>query len=139
MPRKKGQKTKPQNALEKTLTTDELIKVIDDSGIGITVIEKGIGMPQHTLYKIYHKTPDKTTGYVRSLPAKWELPLLNYIKQKKALIKDTIEETLEVREEVGLDPILEPEVDIPDLDRKLDWINKLQEVKNEFDLNNKGT
>ncbi len=130
----KKAKRKPIPALSRTLTTDELIKIIDESGLPILSIEKGIGMPHNTLYKVYHKTPDKNNGnYIRSLPAKWELPLLNYIKQKKALIKDTIEETLEVREEVGLEPIAEPEVDIPDLDRKLDWINKLQEVKSGLD------
>ena len=136
MPLKKGQKKNKPFAV-RSLTTDELIKIINDSGLGVFTIEKGVGMPIHTLHKIYNKTPDNKTGYIRSLPVKWELPLLNYIKEKKALLQDRKEEIIEALEDVGLEVAhTEIKTNIPNMERKQAWINKLQEIKKEIELNN---
>lgn len=133
MPPKKKIKQIP---LIRSLTTDDLIKIIDESGLAIKAIENGIGMPQNTLHKIYNKTPDKQTGYIRSLPVKWELPLLNFIKEKKALLQDHKEEIIEALEEVGLEVVSDNnETEIPDFERKQAWITKLQEVKDEIENN----
>ena len=49
MGRKKGQKIKLKP--QKTLSHEDLVKLIDESGIPIRQIESGIGMPITTLDK----------------------------------------------------------------------------------------
>lgn len=112
----------------KTLSHEDLKKLVDESGLAIRVIEVGIGMPITTLDKCYKATPDPITGYVRTLPAKWEAPLIQFIKEKKAAKVDHKEEIKEVFKDLNIE-VVEPEVLIPDQERKENWINMLHEVK----------
>lgn len=118
---------------KKTLSTEDLRKMIDDSGLSIYSIEKGIGMPDSTLLKCYNAKPD-ARGYTRTLPAKWELKLLQYIKEKKVAVEESKEEVKEILKESGIDvPIVIPESVIDDMEGKTNWMNKLKEVQDELE------
>lgn len=128
MSRKKGNSGK--YVPTKTLTIDDVKKLVRESGIPVSIIEKGIGMPLTTLDKVINDR--LINGKPRSLPAKYEAPLIQFIKEKKAAKADLLIETKEVFEDLNI-PVTEEDIDIPDKQRKLDWINKLQEVKDEIE------
>lgn len=110
-----------------TISTEDLRKLITESGLANAEIEKGIGMPITTLDKVLRAKPD-ARGYTRTLPTKWVAPLMQFIKEKKAVKEELKVEVKETLQEYNIE-VKEPEVFIPDEKRKLDWINKLQEVK----------
>lgn len=114
---------------QRTLSTDELKKLVAESGIPVQQIENGIGMPKTTLHKVL--SGSLVNGNPRLLPIKYEAPLIQFIKEKKAAKEDLKIETKEVFQELSI-PLVEEEVDVPDKERKLNWIAKLQEVKSEL-------
>jgi len=114
---------------QRTLSTDELKKLVYESGIPVQQIELGIGMPKTTLDKCLRGA--LVNGKPRLLPIKYEAPLIQFIKEKKAAKEELKLETKEVFQELNI-PIVEEEVDIPDEERKRNWISKLQEVKAEL-------
>ena len=128
MANKKGNK-KGKLIPQKTLSPEDLIKLVRESGIPVSQIEKGTGMPLTTLDKCLKG--EKVNGHLRTLPAKWEAPLINFIKQKKAEKEELLIVTKEVFEDHNIE-VKEEDVEIPDEQRKRDWINKLQEAKAEL-------
>lgn len=112
-----------------TISTEDLRKLITESGLAIAEIEKGVGMPVTTLDKVLRAKAD-SRGYTRTLPTKWVAPLMQFIKEKKAAKEELKVEVKEVLQEHKIE-VVEPEVHIPDEQRKKDWIAKLQEVKSE--------
>ena len=132
MARKKGSSNKNHKIIPvKTLSPADLVKLVSESGIPVAQIEKGIGMPKTTLDKCLKAIPDPVTGYVRTLPAKYEAPLIKFIKEKKAEKEDLKIEVKEVMAAANIE-VKEEEVEIPDEQRKRDWIAKLLEEKNMF-------
>ncbi len=128
-------KKKQHLPLVKTLDPEALKKLVYESGIPIPQLERGIGMPKNTLSNclLENNTTTNKMGakYVRTLPAKWEQPLINFIKQKKS---DKEELKIEVKEVLAAHNIevKEPEISIPDKERKEAWIQKMLEVKAEL-------
>lgn len=130
MARKKGSNNKNSKFVpQKTLTPDDLKKLVDESGIPVRQIESGIGMPITTLDKCLKG--DMVNGCVRTLPAKWEAPLIKFIKEKKAEKEDHKIEVKEILEAHNIE-VKEEEVLIPDEERKREWIDKLLEAKNMY-------
>ncbi len=115
----------------KTLSVDDLRKVVYESGIAVSIIERAVGIPHTTLDKCLKALPVKGK-YPRSLPGKYELPLLKYIKEQKALKEDANIEVKEILEESGVDV---PKPEIPNtkyVQDKVSWIEKLVATKNEL-------
>lgn len=110
-----------------TISNEDLKKLIEESGLTVSEIEKGIKMPLTTLDKCLRAKAD-SRGYTRTLPTKWVAPLMQFIKEKKAAKEELKVEVKEVLQEHKIE-VAEPEVHIPDEQRKKDWIAKLQEVK----------
>lgn len=115
------------NKKTETITTEDLRKLITESGLTVAQIEKGVGMPSTTLDKVLRAKPD-SRGYTRTLPTKYVADTIQFIKEKKIAKEELILEVKEVLVEHNIE-VKEPEVFIPDEKRKLDWISKLQEVK----------
>lgn len=116
-------------SIKKTLDPADLKRLVAESGMTIYAIEKGVGMPLTSLDKCLKAVPDKK-GYVRTLPAKWELPLLKFLKEKKAQHEDVKIERKEILEERGIEIPLEiPEAIVPVMQGRREWIDKLIEVK----------
>lgn len=130
MARKKGSTNKGSKVVPvKTLTQEEVVALVRESGIPVATIEKGIGMPLTTLDKCLKG--DTVNGWKRTLPAKYEQPLINFIKQKKAEKEELLISTKEVFQDLNI-PIVEEEVFIPDEERKRAWVDKLLEAKNMY-------
>lgn len=117
---------------KKTLDPADLKRLVEESGMTVYSIEKGVGMPLTSLDKCLKAKPDKK-GYVRTLPSKWELPLLKFLKEQKAKKIDVTIETKEILEENDIEvPIEIPEAIIPELEKRKEWISKLSEIKEEL-------
>lgn len=127
-----GRPKKQKITITKTLTIDDVKRIVAESGLKITEIERGVGMPITTLDKVINDRPTPGSGLPRTLPAKWEAPMIDFIKKKKAEKEELIEATKEVFVELNIPAKVEP-VEIPDEERKLAWIEKLKEVKAELE------
>lgn len=127
-----GRPKKPKLVLTKTLTIDDVKKLVRESGLKVFEIERGVGMPATTLDKVINDRPTPGSGVPRTLPAKWEAPMINFIKKKKAEKEELLATTKEVFIELNIPIKVEP-VEIPDEERKLAWIEKLREVKAELE------
>jgi len=126
-----GRHKKPKLVLTKTLTVDDVKKLVRESGLKVFEIEKGVGMPKTTLDKVINDRLLDDGVTPRTLPAKWEAPMIEFIKKKKAEKEELIASTKEVFIELNIPVKVEP-VEIPDEERKLAWIEKLKEVKAEL-------
>lgn len=113
----------------RTLNHEDLVKLVRESGIPVAIIEKAVGIPLTTLDKCI-KGALMVNGAPRPLPAKYEAPLIKYIREKRIEKEELQFEIKETLIEHNIE-IKEKEVFIPDEKRKLDWIAKLQEVKTE--------
>lgn len=109
------------------ISTEDLQKLVKESGLTVAVIEKGVGMPERTLAKSLDAKADKH-GYIRTLPTKWVAGTIKFIKEKKAANEELKIEVKEVLVDHNI-PVTEPEVYIPDKERKEAWIDKLQDAK----------
>jgi len=127
-----GRHKKPKIILTKTLTIDDVKKLVRESGLKVFEIERGVGMPITTLDKVINDRPTPGSGVPRTLPAKWEAPMIDFIKKKKAEKEELLAATKEVFIELNIPVKVEP-VEIPDEERKLAWIEKLREVKAELE------
>jgi len=119
---------------QKILSPEDLVKLVRESGIPVHQIEKGIGMPITTLDKCL-KGEIVQGKWTRTLPAKYEAPLIKYIREKRIEKEELQFEVKETLIEHNIE-VKEKEVFIPDEKRKLDWIAKLQEVKAELESTN---
>ena len=112
------------------ITTEELRKLFKESGLTVSEIEKGVGMPHRTLSKTLDAKPATKSGHIRTLPTKWVAKTIRFIKEKKAENEELKLEIKEILIENNI-PVVEPEVFIPNEQQKMDWINKLQEAHQE--------
>lgn len=112
------------------ISTEDLQKLVNESGLTVGAIERGVGMPDRTLAKTLEAKPDKK-GYIRTLPTKWVADTIKFIKEKKAANEELKIEVKEVLVDHNI-PVVEPEVDVPNKERKLAWIDKLQDAKTEL-------
>lgn len=113
------------------ISTDELRQLVAQSGLPVAEIEKGVGMPKLTLEKSLAARPVNKNGYIRTMPEKWALATVKFIRERKVEIEEIKLEVKDVLIEHNV-PIIEPKVIIPDEERKLEWIKKLQEAKAEL-------
>lgn len=127
-----GRHKKPKLVLTKTLTIDDVKRIVAESGLKVNEIEKGVGMPLTTLDKVINDRPTPGSNIPRTLPAKWEAPMIDFIKKKKAEKEELLAATKEVFIELNIPVKVEP-VEIPDEERKMAWIEKLKEVKAEIE------
>ena len=127
-----GRHKKPKLVLTKTLTIDDVKRIVAESGLKVNEIEKGVGMPLTTLDKVINDRPTPGSNIPRTLPAKWEAPMIDFIKKKKAEKEELLAATKEVFIELNIPVKVEP-VEIPDEGRKMAWIEKLKEVKAEIE------
>ncbi len=118
----------PKPYKREIISTENLRRLVAESGLTVKEIEKGVGMPDCTLDKSLAARAVGKSGYVRTFPEKWVQPTINFIKEKKAAIVEIKMEVREVLIDHKVD-IVEPEGTTPDKERKLAWIKKLQEVK----------
>lgn len=114
----------------KPMSTEEIRTLVKESGLSIADIEKGVGMPKDTLQKSL-KERGTGNGYIRTVPTKWIQPMIEFIKKAKVEKEELKIEIKEVQQTYNI-PVEEPEVFIPDKERKLNWIDKLQQEKNVF-------
>lgn len=110
-----------------TISTEDLQKLVKESGLTVAEIEKGVGMPERTLAKSLEAKPDKK-GYTRTLPTKWVADTIKFIKEKKVANEELKIEVKEVLIDHNI-AVVEPEVDVPNKERKLAWIDKLKDAK----------
>ena len=127
-----GRHKKPKLVLTKTLTIDDVKRIVAESGLKVNEIEKGVGMPLTTLDKVINDRPTPGSNIPRTLPAKWEAPMIDFIKKKNAEKEELLAATTEVFIELNIPVKVEP-VEIPDEERKMAWIEKLKEVKAEIE------
>ena len=125
-------KKKLKTVQTKTLTIDDVKRIVAESGLKVNEIEKGVGMPLTTLDKVINDRPTPGSNIPRTLPAKWEAPMIDFIKKKKAEKEELLAATKEVFIELNIPVKVEP-VEIPDEERKMAWIEKLKEVKAEIE------
>ena len=136
-------KKKLKTVQTKTLTIDDVKRIVAESGLKITEIERGVGMPITTLDKVINDRPTPGSGAPRTLPAKWEAPMIDFIKKKKAekmmksiendpilsLFKDIFGDRAFVTR-ISKDEFLKAKEDSEKTDNKSDILRQIEDLKN---------
>lgn len=133
MESQKPQKKKRKPIQKATISIADLNKLIDEANIPVAVVERGAGMPLHTLQKILKQIPEGPMGYVRGLPKKYELKILKTIRNFKAEKEEEKQQVKEILIENKIEvPIIVPEEAQPDIEGKKEWMNVLVNAKAEY-------